>query len=68
MASKTQAARFDRTLERIAFHGDVEGNDAEIQDLRDFCELLFSRVPAAAERKKALDEMNRQLDDAEVMD
>ena len=34
--------RFDRMLERCAKHGDKEGNEAEIGDLRDFCELMFA--------------------------
>ena len=56
--------RFNRMLERCAKHGDKEGNDAEIQDLRDFCELLFARITTG--RKAAMDEMSMLLRDAGV--
>ena len=53
--------RFDKTLERCARHGDKEGNDAEIGDLRDFCGLLF-----AEGAKRAIDEMNDRLKEAGI--
>ena len=64
MVTKLQQQRFERILDRITEHGDMEGNDAEIQDLRDFCELLFDRITTG--RKAALDEMYKQLTEVGV--
>ena len=64
MVTKLQQQRFERILDRIVEHGDKEGNDAEIQDLRDFCELLFARITTG--RKAAMDEMSMLLRDAGV--
>ena len=58
--------RFDKTLERCARHGDKEGNDAEIGDLRDFCGLLFAEGALLAGAKRAIDEMNDRLKEAGI--
>ena len=58
--------RFDRMLERCAKHGDKEGNDAEIGDLRDFCELMFVEGSTLLGAKRAMDEMDRRLKEAEI--
>lgn len=66
MAPSAQRKRFDATLERITRHGDRDGNDAEIEDLKDFCEYLFDEMLTRAGRKRALDKMSSQLTDAKV--
>ena len=58
--------RFDRMLERCAKHGDKEGNDAEIGDLRDFCELLFAEGSLLLGAKRAMDEMDQRLKEAGI--
>lgn len=58
--------RFDRALERCAKHGDKEGNDVEIGDLRDFCEFLFLNGSTLLGAKRALDKMDEQLKEAGI--
>ena len=58
--------RFDRMLERCAKHGDREGNDAEIGDLRDFCELMFAEGSTLLGAKRAMDEMDQRLKEAGI--
>ena len=58
--------RFDRMLERCAKHGDKEGNDAEIGDLRDFCGLLFTEGSTLLGAKRAMDEMDARLKEAGI--
>lgn len=62
----TLQKRFYKTLERCARHGDKEGNDAEIGDLRDFCELLFAHGSLMAGAKRAMDEMDQRLKEAGI--
>ena len=58
--------RFDRTLARCAKHGDKEGSDTEIGDLRDFCEFLFLDGSTLLGAKRALDKMDEQLKEAGI--
>ena len=58
--------RFDRMLERCAKHGDKEGNEAEIGDLQDFCELLFAEGSTLLGAKRAMDQMDERLKGAGI--